>query len=314
MIPLLYNIEQVKSPNFEDRYGQVPILFVLHITDGQDASRDSDEMEERAVDNTFMSAASQCSSHGGIERDGRIKQYVDIRKTAWTQGLHSASEELAAPSVIVRQMAGVNPNYYSIGLEFLAYKDHGGDGNITEEQFWAGCWLMKYWQDQVQKIYGHKIPLNNTYVIGHCHVDPINRATDPGPVFPWKRFFNELAIADGMTLADYEGRITYLQSDESKKGKAYSIANEILYLYNLSKGTDGTAAWAKGILLGLHPIMTGLQLLNKPYNADTSHDDVANEILYMYNLSAKNDGDAAWSRQQLLKLYPYMLQNGLVAV
>jgi N-acetylmuramoyl-L-alanine amidase len=309
---LLYPIQQLKSPNFEDRYGQVPILFVLHITDGQDAVRNSDTEEESAVDNTFMSPASQCSAHGGIERDGRIKQYVDITKTAWTQGLHSVAEELAAPSVIVRNMAGVNPNYYSIGIEFLAYKDHGGDGNITEEQFWAGCWLMKYWQDQVQQIYKHKIPLNSTYVIGHCHVDPVYRKFDPGANFPWQRLYSELAIADSMTLQDYEGRIQYLRSDQAKQAQAFAIANEVLYLFNLSKGTDGAAEWARNILCGLHPVMTNLGLLNTTYDASTAPGTVYNEVLYLYNTGNGKDGNGEWARQQLLKLYPYMLSQGLV--
>jgi N-acetylmuramoyl-L-alanine amidase len=312
VIPLLYDIQQLNSPNFEERYGQVPILFVLHVTDGQDAARDNDAQEESAVDNTFMSMASQCSSHGGIERDGRIKQYVDITKTAWTQGLHSAAEELAAPSPIVRQMAGVNPNYYSIGIEFLAYKDNGGDGNITEDQFWAGCWLLKYYQDQVQQKFGHKIPLNSTYIIGHCHVDPVYRKFDPGPNFPWPRMFTELAIADGMTLADYEGRIQYLRSDKSKQVQAFAIANEVLYLFNLSKGTDGTAEWARGVLLGLHPVMTKLGLLVGLYDASTAPIAVYNEVLYLYNTGNGKDGNSEWARNQLLTLYPYMLSNGLV--
>lgn len=308
----MYNIENLNSPNYEDRHGFKPILFVLHLTDGVEAVRNSDEHEEKAVDNTFMSPASQCSAHDGIERDGRIKQYVDVKYAAWTQGLHNHSEYQAAPSPIVRNM-DANPNYYSIGIECLGYgPDHGGDGMITDDQFWALCWRIKSHQEEVNGIWGHKIPLNSTYIIGHCHIDPVNRPNDPGPNFPWQRLFAELAVADGMSLADYEGRILYLRSDDFKLHQAYGIANEILYLYTLSKGTGGEADWAKGVLLRLHPIMTAFGLLTKPYDEATSHDDVANQILYLYNLSNQQDGNSEWSRQQLLQLYPYMLQNGLV--
>jgi hypothetical protein len=112
-------------------------------------------------------------------------------------------------------------------------------------------------------------------------------------------------------MEDYEGRLIYLGSPMSKASQAFSIGNEITYLWNMSKGTDGSAQWAKNVLLGLHPVMTSLGLMTKPYS-DTSHDDVANQALYLYNTGQGKDGDGVWAREQLLKLYPYMLTNGLV--
>lgn len=307
---MLYDIKQLHSPNFQSRGDFKPLIIVDHITDGQDSVATSEEQEISAVHNTFLSAASQCSSHFEVNPDGTIEQYCRIEDDSWTQGLYAPAIAVA-PSPIVRNM-GVNPNYYSVSIEFIGFKDHGGDGAITEAQFWAGCWLHKWIQTEVFRIYGHKIPLNNTFVIGHCHIDPINRPFDPGPKFPWVRLFTELAIADNMTMQDYEGRLTYLGSDAAKTAKAYAIANELIYLWNLTLIDDGTGKWAKGILLRLHPIMTDLKLMTKPYSEDASVSDVYNQILYLYNTGQQKDGDGIWAKTQLLTLYPYMLSNGLV--
>lgn len=307
---MLYEIKQLNSPNFESRGDYKPLMIVNHITDGQDSVATSEAQEISAVHNTFMSPSSSCSSHFEINPDGSIEQYVAIEQDAWTQGL-PMDKIKNAPSAIVRNM-NVNPNLYSVSIEFLGFKDHGGDGSITELQFWAGCWLHKWIQAEVQRIYNVKIPLNNTYVIGHCHIDPINRCFDPGPKFPWSRLYAELAIADNMTMQDYEGRLVYLGSDAAKASQAFAIGNEITYLWNMSKGKDGSAQWARSVLLGLHPVMTSLGLMTKPYSADTSQDDVANQALYLYNTGQGKDGNGTWAKEQLLKMYPYMLSNGLV--
>jgi N-acetylmuramoyl-L-alanine amidase len=308
---LLYDIKQVPSPNFESRQTYKPIMIVNHITDGQGAVRSSDAQEEMAVQNTFMSRNSCCSAHFDVLRDGRIKQFVDIQNDAWTQGLGSHFEIQKSTSPIVRNM-DVNPNLYCVSIEFEAYADHGGDGAITEAQFWAGVWLHKWIQTEVQRIYGNVIPLNNTFNIGHCHVDPVYRKFDPGVNFPWARIYAENAIANSMSLADYEGRLSYLSSDQYKVNQAFGIAQEITYLYNLTKGSDGAAEWAKSILLGLQPVMTKLGLCNKPYDAVVSLSDVYNEVLYLYNTGQNKNGAGIWAQQQLLTLYPYMLSQGLV--
>lgn len=307
---MLYDIKQLHSPNFQSRGAYVPIIVVNHITDGQDSVATTEEQEISAVHNTFLSSASQCSSHFEINPDGSIEQYCRIEDDSWTQGL-SMDRIPNAPSPIVRNM-GVNPNFYSVSIEFIAYKDHGGDGAITEAQYWAGCWLHKWIQTEVQRIYGHKIPLNSTYVIGHCHIDPINRPFDPGPKFPWSRLFTELAVADNMSMEDYEGRLSYLGSDTAKTERSYAIANEVIYLWNLSLSNAKSAAWAKQTLLKLHPVLTSLKLLTLPYNEDTSIKDIYNQILYLYNTGHQKDGAGEWAKTQLLTLYPYMLSNGLI--
>lgn len=318
----MYEVETFNSPNYSSRSGYKPILFVIHITDGESAERDDDDHEERAVHNTFMNPAEQASSNDCIMRDGRIKQYVDIRKSAWTQGLHGISDIQAAPCPIVRNM-GINPNYYCYSVELLAYKDNGGDGNITEDQFWSLCWRLKCRQEEIKAIWGHKVPLNSTYIIGHCHIDPRNRKFDPGMKFPWTRLFVELAIADSMSIADYEGRVKMLRSPQLQQNRAFDIANEIEYLWNLSKQPTGEGAWARGILLSLHPVMTSLGLLseeNEPYDEEKSPGQVHNQALYMYNLGIGKNSDGTpaekgtieWAKNELLRMYPFMLQNGLV--
>lgn len=309
---MLYEIKRYNSPNFESRGNFKPVLIVNHITDGTEAVRRDDEHEETAVYNTFMNPACQASSTLTITRDGRIKQFVDIVNAPWTQGLGGAGAEKQSKSPIVREM-GWRTNMYCLSIEYDAWgRNNGGDGNITEAQFWAGVWAHKWLQKQVQDKYGYKIQLNNTYVIGHCHVDPVRKPLCPGVNFPWARMYQELAIADDMTFEDYEERLQYLQSDKFKYIKAYSIANEALYLHDLTLLNDGRAIWAKHILLRMHPVMTELGLMKRRFDPEVSHDHVKNEILFLYNKKDDNDGNTIWAREQLLKLYPYMLQNGLV--
>src|SRR5690348_7186512 len=112
---MLYNIEQIHSDNFQSRGSYKPFVDVFHITDGPEAIRTSDEHEENAVEYTFKSPDSKASANYDILRDGRIKQYVDVRQAAWTQGI--APDRIKdAPSAVVRQM-GVNPNLYCTSYE-----------------------------------------------------------------------------------------------------------------------------------------------------------------------------------------------------
>ncbi|NHN34255.1 hypothetical protein [Paenibacillus agricola] len=60
-----------------------------------------------------------------------------------------------------------------------------------------------------------------------------------------------------------------MDSEAYAKERAYKIANQLLYFYNLAQGTnpDGSAAaagnveWGKNVLLQLDPFMTELNLL-----------------------------------------------------
>src|SRR5690348_3080187 len=243
---MLYNIEQIHSDNFGSRGKYIPIILVKHITDGEGAVRDGDEHEEQAVESTYTSPNSSASAHFDIQRDGRIKQYVRIEDKAWTQGL-ALDDVKNALSPIVRQM-GINPNAYCISVEYEAYSGHGGSGDITEEQFWAGCWLDKYIQTEVKRIYGTTLQFNNTFVLGHKDIDPLRRPFDPGKMFPWSRIFAELAIADKMTLEQYEEHIDYQKSLTSQLAVVYSLVSRVSDLKSKLAGTYATEAERKLLL------------------------------------------------------------------
>lgn len=241
-----------KVKNYYSRRGYEPIAICNHITAGTAGS----------VYNWFTSPNNkQASSHFLVCRNGEIHQYVDIRQGAWTQGL-SASQIPIAKAPIVKQMK-VNPNYYMIGIEHEGYVEghknddgsievvnYGLDGDLTEEQFKASLWLHKWVQEEVQRIYGFRIPLNSHNVVGHFQVDPVRKPFCPGPNFPWQRLYKELAYAEYLTLKELENKLTYENTEQYENELAFKIANQAKYLYHLMvNGNEGQKRWAKNMLL-----------------------------------------------------------------
>lgn len=96
----------VGSPNFKagrkDSLGRayVPGAIVMHLTEGSAAS----------VDSWFRNPASAVSAHYLVTKAGGLRQYVREEDTAWHAG------RISNPTW--RELrAGVNPNYYTIGIE-----------------------------------------------------------------------------------------------------------------------------------------------------------------------------------------------------
>lgn len=310
---VLYPIKRIETENYESRRGYKPLIIVNHITDGEYTVRQSDEHEENAVRNTFCSPSEGASATFVIQRDGEIEQYVPLEYAPWTNGVHDASEIQASKSPIVRQM-GVNPNLYSITKEYIGYAGHGGDGSITEEQFWAGVWVDKWSQTEVMRMYGHKIPLNSTYEMGHCHVAPKSKPYCPGRNFPWTRIYTELAIADSMSLEDYEGRIQMMRSPQYQVTKYFQIGNEVQYLYDLSKLQDSVGDWARKVLRSLFLVFESRGVLTDKYSDTDDFKQFWNDVTWLYDCARGIYGpekvnDGIWALSQA---YPYMLQNGLV--
>ncbi|SMG58180.1 N-acetylmuramoyl-L-alanine amidase [Paenibacillus aquistagni] len=166
-----------KYTNSSSRDGHVPCCIVNHISAGSMGS----------MDNWFTSPSNDVSSaHFGVAKDGRIHQYVDIRRMAWANGL-TATGTTQAPAKVVRDRSGINPNKYTISIEH-----EGVDGDLTEPQFSASVWLHRYIQQEVERIWGKTFELDNYNVIGHCHIDPIRKASCPGRKFPWGRLYSVL--------------------------------------------------------------------------------------------------------------------------
>lgn len=162
--------------NSSSREGYVPIVIVNHISSGTMSSMDS----------WFTSSGNEVSSaHFGVSKDGRIHQYVDIRRMAWANGVKS-EQARQSKTPVVREMK-VNPNLYSISIEH-----EGTDGKLTEAQYKASLWLHFFIRDEILRIWKKDIPLTPFNVIGHFQIDPIRKASCPGKYFPWERLYDDL--------------------------------------------------------------------------------------------------------------------------
>lgn len=162
--------------NSSERKGYTPIVIVNHISSGSMSSMDS----------WFTSPNNKVSSaHFGVSKDGRIHQYVDIRRMAWANGI-TLEQAVQSKTPVVKEMK-VNPNLYSISIEH-----EGTDGNLTEAQYQASLWLHRYIRDSILRIFGKDVPLTKFNVIGHFQIDPIRKSSCPGKFFPWERLYADI--------------------------------------------------------------------------------------------------------------------------
>jgi N-acetylmuramoyl-L-alanine amidase len=199
----------------------------------------------------------QASAHYGVGRKGEIWQYVDIRRAAWTQGISDSASFNRATAPIVRANMGVNPNLYLVSIEHEGYyegymengqtivENLGADGDLTEIQFYATCWLHKHIQEEVREIYGSTFSLSPYSTPGHFQIDPKRKPFCPGVKFPWSRLHAELAIADTMTLEAYEERLNYLQSGRGELTQVFALYTRALSLKEALKGKYGAEAIRK---------------------------------------------------------------------
>lgn len=223
-------------PNYYSRNGVKPFIIVDHISAGTLGS----------MTNWFKNPKAQASSHFGVGRDGTILQYVKLENGAWTQGI-LVENVYKAVAQVVKDM-NINPNYYCVGIEHEGYieghldengevvtENFGLDGALTEVQFMASCWLHRYIMDYLNNAYGVNMGLGEYNVIGHYQIDPIRKPNCPGPNFPWNRLRTELAIAQTMTLEEYEMRQHMQIERPARVKRAMDATNRIIELYNKSK-------------------------------------------------------------------------------
>ena len=164
-----FNIRWVGTPNYrEGRRGYKPIAIVSHQTAGRYPGCKSWMMNPKA----------QASAHYLINRAGEIFQLVKEKDTAWHVGIANK------PTWTLYN--GINPNYYTLGIEHECYPDVGGDGNLTELQYQATLFLHK------QLIEKYNIPIDREHLIGHYQIDSVNRSNCPGKNFPWSRLISDL--------------------------------------------------------------------------------------------------------------------------
>jgi N-acetylmuramoyl-L-alanine amidase len=290
------NIEWKGSPNFDSRNGYKPFVIVNHISGGTIDGMTS----------WFAASQSQVSSNFGISLFGEIVQYVKIEDRAWCQGIHLPLDPALKLAPVIRAMGNVNPNNYSVSIEH-----EGTVGDLTEPQFYASCWLHRFIKDEVKRIYNVDIKLGDYHVVGHFQIDPVRKPYCPGPKFNWIRLYAELAIADGMTLADYEQRLVYLQSDAYKQEKCFKLMNSIDYIVGkLTDADAGTAGWASATLKTVCCVFADQSVLVDKYSATSDYKQFKNDVLYIYNNAVGKD---SYSIGLLNKVYPILKTKGLVA-
>lgn len=164
-----YKIEWAPTPNMtKGRNGKKIIAIVNHITAGLHPGTLS----------WMRNPAAQASAHYLVTRAGQIFQMVKDEDTSWHAGI--VNRPTWPPH------DGTNPNRRTIGIEHEGYKQQGGDGNLTEEQYQASLWLHR------QLIVKHGITVDRDHIIGHYRIDSVNRPNCPGPKFPWDRLMNDL--------------------------------------------------------------------------------------------------------------------------
>lgn len=132
-----------------------PDQIVIHVTEGSAESTRS----------WFGSAKSDVSAHYMVRKDGVIEQFVDEQDEAYHAG---RVDNPTAPLVLARP--GINPNWYSIGIE------HEGDGvhELTTEQRASSIALI---QDICTR---RLIPVDRHHIVGHREIYSLK--TCPGAI------------------------------------------------------------------------------------------------------------------------------------
>ncbi|MEW6726919.1 MAG: N-acetylmuramoyl-L-alanine amidase [Bacillota bacterium] len=125
--------------------------------------------------NWLCNPAAKASAHYLINQKGEIYQLAKDEDAAWHAGI--------ANKPIWPLYNGRNPNLYTIGIEHELVRP--GDP-FSEAMIEATIWLHR------QLIQKHGIPVDEAHIIGHNHIDTVNRPNDPGPSFPWQRLFAAL--------------------------------------------------------------------------------------------------------------------------
>lgn len=178
------------SPNCEARVdkqtGQPvkkPHVLVLHYT----------ACEKQATINTFM-APHGASAHYLVDREGGITRFVPEEKRAWHAG-YSAWQ------------GNLDVNTASIGIENinLGFKETQAQPAGQQVQGSSRAWY--HYDEALLTTLGplcrnivERYHIHPTCVVGHSDLGVdhttgyLGRKQDPGPLFPWERFYREYGV------------------------------------------------------------------------------------------------------------------------
>lgn len=152
-------VEELPSPNHDDRKGVKPSLLILHYTGMETAQ----QALQRLTD-----PDSKVSAHYTVDEDGSIYRHVEEDRRAWHAGFSFWQDE-------------TDINTHSIGIEIVNPGHDWGYRPFTGAQMKALTPLCK----DIMNRWG----IEPEFVLGHSDIAPA-RKQDPGEYFPW----HELAL------------------------------------------------------------------------------------------------------------------------
>lgn len=201
------NERKYRDPATGERTGDLkpPTILLLHYT----------ACEKEGVLVHFMKKDS-VSAHYLVDREGNITRFVEEGRRAWHAGYGSWKGE-------------TDVNTRSIGVENvnLGYKHQLNHppgiqiGGSSEEWYRYDEPLLKTLAELCKDII-KRYHIKPDNVIGHSDmaVDPqthfLGRKVDPGPLFPWERFYKEYGIGAWYDLKNPLQRVQLFKGDDDK--------------------------------------------------------------------------------------------------
>lgn len=184
-------IEKIPSPNHSSRRGRDIQAVVLHYTAAGSAHGSA---------SWFSIPESRVSSHYIIGRQGHIIQCVELDRSAWHCGI---------AELVVEGEAHSDANERTIGIELanfgcrtrLMFQPHAhSQFKPAILQYDNGHVVDDYWEvypdSQIDALQALLLRLSVTHgeavqnLVGHEEIAmPLGRKMDPGPLFPWERFY-----------------------------------------------------------------------------------------------------------------------------
>lgn len=208
---------------------------------------------------TFNQPGRKASAHFCVGKDGTIEQYVSVNDTAYANGLSWQNNQWLNPRGRVVQptwqnlIPKTNPNLYTVSVEHEGFPQDVW----TTEMYDANNRLLLWLADQFNLTYAPRRTL-----IGHCEIDPLDKANCPGPNVNYDRIAEDiaaLAAARQLTwmpintdAALYQfaqaHNLGYPQTDEFEfavAGKTYVGQVFNLGIVYVEKGNWDQVAWTK---------------------------------------------------------------------
>ena len=147
---------------------------VMHVVEGSYQSCIGTFVNERRASANFC-----------VAKDGRIAQFVSILKGAWGNGIsyvggglwlnpygHRFVPPWSGHGLSVPQ----NPNFYTVSVEH-----EGFTGEPWTQAMFDSTVKILQWLTKMTGLTWRPMPDPRASLIGHCHIDPIDKGRCPGP-------------------------------------------------------------------------------------------------------------------------------------